>query len=281
MAQPRWREIADELLRRIEEGDFAREEGSGRRQLPPEMDLREEYGASRNTIRDAITWLASRGHVVSEQGKGTFVVFRPAPFHVTLSARGDQEGPGGGEGEAYRQDAMVQKREPRDLRPKVEVQGAKPKIARYLQIPPESLVVSRHQERYIDDDPWSLQTSYYPLEFVHRGALRLLEAYDLQQGVVKYLGETLGYKQAGYHDEVKARVPDENETRFFDLMESAADVVLETFRTAYDPDGAPFRLTVTVWPADRNRLHYNVGEVPGKVVESPGETHHSGEDGTE
>jgi hypothetical protein len=46
-------------------------------------------------------------------------------------------------------------------------------------------------------------------------------------------------------------------------------VVFETYRTAFDFNGKAFRLTVTIWPSDRNRLHYNFGTVPADVVATP------------
>ena len=38
--------------------------------------------------------------------------------------------------------------------------------------------------------------------------------------------------------------------------------VFEIFRTGFDQTGTPLRVTVTVWPADRNQFIVNVGEVP-------------------
>jgi GntR family transcriptional regulator len=38
--------------------------------------------------------------------------------------------------------------------------------------------------------------------------------------------------------------------------------VFEVFMTAYDQTGTPVRLTVTVYPTDRNQFTVNVGEVP-------------------
>ena len=38
--------------------------------------------------------------------------------------------------------------------------------------------------------------------------------------------------------------------------------MIETRRTAYDEDGTPVRLTVTVYPADRNQFALEVGKVP-------------------
>jgi GntR family transcriptional regulator len=266
-AESRWRDIAEQLRQRIEAGKFA-EGKDGRPQLPKETELREEFNTSRNTIRDAINWLVERGIVETEPGKGTFVVFKPQPLHVTLSLRGP--GSGGGEGKAYVADAQGQGREWDDTSPEVKIEPAEVRIARYLELPTGTQVILRHQQRRIDGRPWSLQTSYYPLSFVHDGATRLLEARDIEEGGVAYIEVTLKRKQVGYHDEINARPPNPGEVTFFHLSERASVVVFETYRTAYDTDGKPFRLTVTVWPADRNRLHYNVGKVPARVIDAPG-----------
>jgi GntR family transcriptional regulator len=263
--QPKWREIAGHLRKRIEVGEF--DTGQGRSQLPKELTLQGEYEASRNTIREAIRWLADQRVVETEAGKGTFVLFLPDPFHVTLSARGG--GPGGGEGADYTEDAKVQGRAPQDSPPRVEVQEAHGRTTRYLQLPEGTQVVLRHQRRYIDGKAWSIQTSYYPLDFVARGANKLLQASDIAEGVVKYLEGFFNITQKGYHDEIKVRPPDADEADFFGLPGSGSVPVYETFRTAYDQNGTPFRFTVTIWPTDRNRLHYNVGIVPEPVIEAP------------
>ena len=39
----------------------------------------------------------------------------------------------------------------------------------------------------------------------------------------------------------------------------------EIFRTAFDGNKNPMRLTVTVYPADRNQFVTNVGQVPEPV----------------
>lgn len=235
------------------------------------MQLREEYDASRNTVRDALTWLVERGVVVTERGKGSFVAYTAKPLHITMSAR--EIGPGGGEGSAWVRDVEGQGREPTNDGIQVEIKAASPDIARYLQVEEGTQVVARRQRRRVDGQPWSLQASYYPLEFTLRGAPRLLEATDMAEGVVAYLKETLGLEQGGYHDEIAVRTPDADEARLLVSGDRANVLVYETFRTAYTSDGLAFRVTVTVWPADLNRLHYNVGSVPQAVVDRPDEPH--------
>jgi GntR family transcriptional regulator len=146
--------------------------------------------------------------------------------------------------------------------PRVEIRKATGTMARQLQIEEGSRVVSRHQQRLIDDDPWSMQTSFYPMTFVNRGAERLVDAIDIEEGVAKYLQQELGLTQAGYQDLIGVRPPDQDESVFFDLPENASVTLIELSRTVYATGGEPMRFTMTVYPADRNMLYYNIGDVP-------------------
>ena len=95
MAEPMYRQIADDLRGKIDSGEIAH--GA---QLPTEIELMDEYSASRNTVRDAIKLLTTRGLVETRPGQGTFVVEKINPFVTTLT--GDPEsGQGGGEGRIY------------------------------------------------------------------------------------------------------------------------------------------------------------------------------------
>jgi GntR family transcriptional regulator len=260
MADPMYRQIADDLRRRIESGELG-----PRSKLPTEAELGKQYGdASRNTVRDAIRFLVNRGLVVTRAGQGTFVVDRMVPIAITLSTD-SVTGLGGGEGIAYMSEARAQSRKPTATMPQVESQRATGRIAQELQLPEEEFVVSRHQKLRIDGKPWSMQTSFYPMEFVGAGAVRLMEPNDISPGAVDYVRETLGRQQVGYQDKVGARPPNEDEVSFFKLPSSGV-AIIETVRTAYDESGKPIRCTLTVWPADRNVLVYNLGKVPKEIM---------------
>lgn len=254
MAVSKWRSIADDLVKRIDSGEIAR--GS---QLPTELELQVEYDASRNTVRDAIRWLIQRQLVVTHAGRGTFVSRKINPFAVELSER---HGVGGDEDTAYVASARIQNREPSTSDPRVEIRKASGIVAQQLRLKEGARVVSRYQQRFIDGDPWSLQTSSYPMDFVNRGAERLVDAVEIDEGVGKYLENELGLKQAGYQDRIMVRPPGKDESVFFDLPENASVTLIQLSRTAYAADGDPIRFTVTVYPADRNMLFYNIGKVP-------------------
>jgi GntR family transcriptional regulator len=251
-----YHQIADDLRQRIASGEL--EQGS---QLPTELELRDAYGASRNTVRDAIKRLTSQGLVETRQGQGTYVTRAIDPF-VTLLSPDPEIGvsSAGEESATYLSRVNEQHRKASASQPKVEVMPCPREIALRLRITPGDQVISRHQVRYIDEIPWLLQTSFYPLELLNAGATRLLIAQDIEEGTVKYLAETLHLEQVGYRDWVTARGADNNEQAFFGLTHDAA--VFHVFRTAFDQHQTPMRVTVTVYPVDRNQLVFNFGDVP-------------------
>jgi GntR family transcriptional regulator len=266
MANPMYRQIAEDLRVQIESGEL--EPGS---QLPTELELREKYSASRNTVRDAIKWLINLGMVATRPGQGTFVVEDMDPFVTTLS--GDPKtGFGGGEGTRYLSEVKGRNRQPSTSPIKVEIQTATPDVATKLGRPVGSEVISRHEQRFIGGTPWSMQTSFYPMEFADQGAERLGRPRNIDEGTVQYLADTLHIHQMGYRDWLIVRAPDSNEADFFKLPPDGRTSVIEISRTAFDGNGRPMRLTVTVYPADRNQFIFDFGLVPEQETGREAET---------
>jgi GntR family transcriptional regulator len=260
MPEPMYRQIAEDLRQRIESGKLPR---GG--QLPTELELREQYEASRNTVRDAVKWLMNRGLVETRPGQGTFVVEKIDPFITALDLATGL----GGESDAYASVVSALGRTPEDSVPRVEIQQATGVIAEELQLPNGSAVVSRHQERRIDGTAYSLQTTFYPMRLVEGGAVRLIQAQNMQTGAVRYLEDALGIKQVGWRDRITVRAPNVTEATFFRIPEDGRTPVFETFRTGYDESRAPLRLTITIYPVDRNQFVMNVGTVPDATSDPP------------
>jgi GntR family transcriptional regulator len=258
MANPMYRQIAEDLRHQIESGKL-----QPGQQLRTELELREHYGASRNTVRDAIKWLINLGLVETRPGQGTFVVQKIDPFVTALV--GDPTSAGASEGAGYLSEVSVRNRAASASQVQVEIQAATEYVANGLWINKDTEVISRHQRRFIDGTPWSMQTSYYPMEFADRGAERLRGAGNIEEGTVKYLADTLRIRQIGYRDWITVRAPSATEADFFKLSPDGRVGVFEVFRTAFDGNGAPMRLTVTVYPTDRNQFIIDVGTVPDSV----------------
>jgi GntR family transcriptional regulator len=265
MANPMYRQIAEDLRAQIESGEL----GPGQ-QLRTEGELRDHYAASRNTVRDAIKWLTNLGLVETRPGQGTFVVEKIDPFVTTLT--GEPSGAGRSEGAVYLSEVSEQNRIPSASPLQVEIQEATEDVASSLRIAEGIEVISRHEKRFIDGTPWSMQTSYYPVEFVDRGAWRLRSARDIEEGTVQYLADTLHLIQVGYRDWITVRAPNSIEAEFFKLSPDGRVPMYEIFRTAFDGNGVPMRLTKTVYPADRNQFIIEIGNVPKPLATKHGQS---------
>jgi GntR family transcriptional regulator len=256
---PIWRRIAEDLRQKIEAGEL----GGDGKPLPTELELQAEYGASRNTVRDAVKWLVTRNLVFTRSGQGTFVVQKIDPF-VTRLVTGEESGieP---ESSGFAYEVLNRSRKPELSAPRVEIQQAAGLPAEELLLPAGATVISRHQQRLIDGVPYSRQTTFYPMSLVDQGAGLLIRAEEIKGGAVRYLERQLGIKQAGYRDRFNVRVPDGDETKFFGLPDDGRIAVIEITRTGYDAGGQPFRVTVTTYPTDRNQFVMTSGDVPAEL----------------
>jgi GntR family transcriptional regulator len=249
--QPMYRHIADDLRAQIKNGQLG-----PNAKLPTEGELSDQYDTSRNTVREAIRRLTDEGLLESRPGQGTFVATKVDPF-VTVLTADPKTGFGGGETAAYFSKVREEHRVPTTSVPKVEVVTVSAAVAGLLNIPLQSQVVSRSQNRYIDSIPWSIQTSFYLMEFITKGASKLLMALDIEEGSVAYLANEIGVRQTGYRDWITGRLATEDEQAFFGIGHNAA--VFIDSRVAFDQNNTPMRLTVTIFPVDRNQLIVNVG----------------------
>jgi len=253
MPDPMWRRIAEDLRLKIKSGQL----GSNGKPLPSELELRETYDAPRNTVRDAVKWLVTRGLVVTRPGQGTFVQKDVDPFVTSLSAELDATL--GGHSGGYLAEVAARSRAINVSSSSVEVQSAQGPVASELQLGADTTVVSRHQKRDIDGKPWSVQTTFYPMYLVEMGARSLNEASDRPEGTVWCVEARLGIKAAAPTGARTVSLPSRDGSK---QPDGARFAVIEIVATGHDSSGQPFRSTITTYPADKNRFKMVVGEVP-------------------
>jgi GntR family transcriptional regulator len=248
MSEPMYRQIAEDLRGQIESGQL-----QPGQQLRTETELRDHYGASRNTVRDAIKWLTTLGLVETKPGQGTFVRKQLDPLVNTI-------GPYPA-GEVTGHMAEVAPHRQASFSPtQVEIQEADNLLATELLLPVGSEIISRHQQLYVDGAPWSLQTTFYPHDLADRGAERLRSAREIETGTLSYLHDTLQIRMETWRARLTARSARAIEAEFFRLPPGSA--VVEICQTYYEPSGTPFCLTMTVYPPDRNLFQVAAGSVP-------------------
>jgi GntR family transcriptional regulator len=244
----RYREIAADLQRKLDAGTPPPGE-----KLPSDAQLCDEYDASRNTVREAVRLLVTRGVLEKQAGKGTFVLPKREPFSTVVTVN---TGFGGFEGTVATPKGKMDV-----TTPKVEIQQAPERIVSELGLDVGSAVVIRHQQRLIRGELWSMQTTYYPMKFVTEGATRLLEVEDIKGGVRTYLEDALGIKEVGTHDTMKVRVPNSGESDAFKIPDDGWISVFETRQIAVDASGTPVRVTISIYPADRNEFAMETGHL--------------------
>lgn len=258
MADFRYRQIAEELRARIESGEI----GPGA-QLPTELELRNHYEASRNTVRDAVKLLIAQGLVVTKRGQGMFVSQRTAPLRLTLAVD-PKDGLVGVEGQTAFATVWTYGRFPSVSVPRVEVHPASQEDAELLRVSPGDEVITRRQEWHIDRMPWALQTTVYPGKLA-AGAPALLTASDIRTGAIAYIEQAAGIVETGRRDLIGQRRASAEEALFFGLPDDPQAPVTVVVRTGYRAGGAglvPLRVTTTVYLADRVRFAVDSGIVP-------------------
>jgi GntR family transcriptional regulator len=254
MEEPtKYREVAADLQAKIEAGELPPGE-----KLPSDAELGEIYDASRNTVREAVRFLMTRRLVEKQGTRGTFVLRKIDPFSTVVSVTA---GFGGQEGATYASDTIPQDRTVSVTTPRVEIQEAPTDIAADLELTDDLTVVIRHQERSVHDVLWSLQTSYYPMKLVHEGATRLLDVKDMPEGVRHYLESDRGIKEIGSRDTMKVRAPNAGEAARFRIPDDGWIAVFETRQVGVDASHRPIRVTISIYPADRNQFSMKTGEL--------------------
>jgi GntR family transcriptional regulator len=244
-----YRRIASDLREQIQTGALA--PGS---QLPTEQEIGERYGVSRNTARLALGILANEGVITSTPGRGTFVRQQALTRYHASWAESHDHG-GSDRADAYRAEVSSQGHQPgyRDF--DMRIVSADAELARRLRVETGTSLVSRSFVRTVDDEPSSLQDSYYAMDVAQECGL--LTPHDIPQGTVRAMAEH-GHVEIGYVDELSTRMPTPDEARLLRLG-TGAPVLIYT-RTTFTKD-RPLRVTLTVFAGDRNQIIYELGDL--------------------
>ncbi|MFI1091930.1 GntR family transcriptional regulator [Streptomyces sp. NPDC020917] len=219
--------------------------------MPSERSLSETYSASRNTVRLGLQRLVSEGLISPSQGRG-YIVNRQDVLVYNASKSEEKDRRISAGVDAWVQDIREQGRNP-SQQITVGIEKADPLIADKLNLEPGDLLLVRRRVRYVDEQPWSTEDSYYPHELVRDTPIA--EPADIPQGVIAYMA-TIGHAQVRYVDDVSATMPNPKQA---DLLSMDPGVpLLVRMRVGYTTD-RPVRVTVTVMPTDRNVLRYELG----------------------
>ncbi|MFI6906629.1 GntR family transcriptional regulator [Nonomuraea sp. NPDC050394] len=243
-ARALYERVADALRIAIE-----REELKPGDMVPPEQELAELHSVSRQTVRQALQQLTNEGLLTSGRGRGRKVRSQTR-LHWQLSSY-ESSTRHSVEGDAWNTDVREQGHEPRqDVT--VNIDTPSQKIAQRLQIDLDEPVVVRRRIRYVDDMPFQLADSYFPMD-VAEGTL-LMRPGDVSTpgGILA----SIGHAQKKLLDEIQIRMPSKEESDQLNLP--AGSPVAEHIRTGYNEAGKPVRVMVSIIPGDRHTLVYEL-----------------------
>lgn len=234
-----YRQVKDDLVRRIESGQLAPGEA-----LPPERELCERYGISRPTLRQATQDLVRDGLLVVRRGVGTFVA-KPRVRQQLGSVLGFTEKMGR---EGRRPSTKVLDR---SLRPSNELDAS---IRAELQLGPVAPVLRVVRLRLADDLPVMIETMHisperFPgVEDVDLEATSLYEALRERFGVqVTQLRETL---EPVLLSDADAKL----------LGARGRSPSIQATITSFDQDGRPVEHTISRVRGDSSQYYIEVGD---------------------
>jgi GntR family transcriptional regulator len=198
---PLWVQLAEELRAAIEEGRV-------RHRLPSEPELRDAFGVSRATVREAIRQLRAEGYLDARQGRGTFVVPRR-------------------QFEGYQQQRFSLAARLADVGQEVAwVLGVEeredPRAGARLDVPGETFVVVRRL-RGVEDQVVALEEASLR---VPEGRV-LLDAEVHRGSVYELLEQRAGVHITAGIDEVSAVSADEEAARLLEVPEGTALILIE------------------------------------------------------
>jgi GntR family transcriptional regulator len=220
---PLYHQAARVLEQAIEDGRLPR----GTR-LESELDLAEQLGISRPTMRAAIKQLVDKGLLIRRRGIGTTVAPRPVRRAVALTSLYD--------------DLKREGREPRTRVLALEEVLCPPDVAEHLGLGPTAPVLRFERLRIAGSDPIALMHNVVPAGLLElgRGDLERTGLYDVfrENGIAPNVAtQQVGARKAGAEEA--------------ELLEiEPGDPVLTMTRVAYDTSGRPIEYGSHRYPAE-------------------------------
>ncbi|MFI7146982.1 GntR family transcriptional regulator [Nonomuraea sp. NPDC050022] len=236
---PKYAQLVQTLQRRIESGTYP--PGS---LLPSENQLIQEFGVSRPTVVAALRVLREQGWIESQQGKGRFVLGRPAMSSV------EQNRPG----RAYL------------TNPETDASGelieagavaAPNRVAALLELQPKSRAFLRRRLIVRDGEPTELVSLWLPLELSE--GTDLTSGEPLPDGLRGHLRSRKGVRFDHIVEQITARMPTAGEAKQLAMPKNTP--LLAVFGSVRDASGRPLVVVEVLLPADRHELEdaYPIG----------------------
>lgn len=230
-----WRQIAERLERDIVSGN--RQPGE---RLPTELQMAEEFGVNRHTVRRAVAALADQGLVRIEQGRGTFVQESVIDYRVKKRTR-------------FSENMLGHRREPSGRILAIREEEAEDAVAKALEIRKGTMVIVVERIGEVDGRPLSVASHYYP-----KARFPTLAEVMRDTGSITRTMERLGVGDYTRKvTKVTARAARAADARL--LQQSPNKPILMTEGINVDATGRPVEYSVARWASDRVQMVFEPG----------------------
>lgn len=242
---PLWAQLTDELRRRVRGGEFAD-------QLPTETQLRDQYGVSRQTVREALGRLRAEGLLTAQRGRGTFVKDTgEAPFIQPLGALYSLF-------RAIEARGIEQRSEVRALRRVVD-----PAAAAALRLADGDELVYLERLRLCGGEPLALDFAWMPLDL----AEPLLSADFSHTALYDELARRCGVRVTGGSETIRPLIPTTARRRLLGLPGRVAVFEIERLANAM---GRPVEFRRSLVRGDRFSLVAQWSPVSSYTLDAAG-----------
>ncbi len=241
-----YQQVAAEVRSAIYSGELAPGD-----QIPTESELMDTHGVSRNTVRLALGELENEGLILRMRRRGTFVRER----RPLLMRPQDELRPIDDIGPRFDSFVHAVTSEGRKADQNIEVSIVQPPqdVATRLALVDATLAVVRRRLRFVDGQPYNTNDSYFPYVLVAHS--EIARPGDITRGANRVL-EELGHPQIRVVDDISARMPTPDEALRLQLEPGTPVVVY--VRVGYDREDTPVRVAVSVLPADKHLIRYEL-----------------------
>lgn len=241
--QPKYREIAADLRRRIDAGEYP--PGAA---LPAEKKLIERYSAAHGTIRQALAVLRDEGITESRVGSGVYVrQWRPIIRNAASRLSADRWGEGGSVW-----DVDIEDRELLAVDVQIERLPAPADIARTLGLEEGDPVWRRSRKYLVDEVPVVRATSYIPDDLA--SGTRITQVDSGPGGIYARLKDA-GHAPTEFREELRCRMPSAEEVEDLGLL--PATPVVDICRRAADAGGRTVEMNRMILDASKYLLVYD------------------------
>lgn len=199
---PLWAQLQEDLRRRLGTGAFAEH-------FPTELELVEQYGVSRHTVREALRRLRDSGVLDSARGRGTWIAQHPIEQPL---------------GSLY---SLFQEVEKRGMRQRSDVLALRaernPEAAAKLGLPDDAELVHLERLRWADEEPLAHDRIWLPADL----AAPVLDADFTRGGLYDVLASRCGVRLTGGGERITAVVPDKDIRSLLAVRRAVACLFIE------------------------------------------------------